>query len=219
MPPPITTTSKCWPAIASIAAARESIRRGTRSPARSAAARAAPSPGAGGRGAGGRRSARSSGRPTARAALGRAQQAGGAPVAGVAAGVGAEQDDVGGDRGGVQVLLVLDRVVAEDAGDEDQGRGAVELRRPLGPGHLLQPRQRLGTDDAEAPGRGQVMVRRPARKVEQPEDLLAPERLRAKGLVRAAGPDRGLYVHACNIAARGAPALPLPPQRWSMEGA
>ena len=109
------------------------------------------------------------GQPDRGAALGRAQQAGGAPVAGEAAGVGAEQDDVGGDGGRVQVLLVLDRVVAEHAGDDDQGRGAVELRRPLGPGRLLQPLQRLGADDAEAPGRGQVVVRRPAGQLEQPE--------------------------------------------------
>ena len=37
------------------------------------------------------------------------QHLGRPPVAGEAAGVGGEQDDVGGDRGRVQVLLVLDR--------------------------------------------------------------------------------------------------------------
>ena len=71
-----------------------------------------------------------------------AQQPGAAPVAGEAAGVGGEQDDVGGDGGRVQVLLALDRVLAEDGGDDDQGRAAVELGGALGPGGVLQPRQR-----------------------------------------------------------------------------
>ena len=50
--------------------------------------------------------------PDGRAALGRAQDGGRAPVAGVSAGVGGEQHDVGGDGRGVEVLLVLDGVAA-----------------------------------------------------------------------------------------------------------
>jgi len=139
------------------------------------------------------------GNPDRAAALGRAQQAGSAPVARVAAGVSAEQDDVRGDRGGVQVLFVLDRVGAESAGDDDHGGSAFELGRPLRAGRLLQARQRLGADDAKAPGRSQVVVGCPASQLEQLEDLLAAERLGAKGLMRAPGPDRGLYVHSPNI--------------------
>ena len=63
------------------------------------------------------------GHPDGPQALGRAQQAGGAPVAGVAAGVGAEQDDVGGDGSRVQVLLVLDRVGAERGRRRGSGSG------------------------------------------------------------------------------------------------
>ena len=84
------------------------------------------------------------GQPDRGAALGRAQHLGRAPVARQAAGVGGEQDDVGGDRGRVQVLLVLDRVAAERRRADDQGRGAVELRRRLGAGGLLQALERPG---------------------------------------------------------------------------
>ena len=87
------------------------------------------------------------------------------------------------------------------AGDDDQRRRAIELRRALGPGGLLQALSAPRTDDAEAPGSGQVVVRRPARQLEQLEDLLAGERLRPEGLVRAPRADRGLDVHAQNIAA------------------
>ncbi len=148
----------------------------------------------------------------------RAQQGRRAPVAGEPAGVGAEQDDVGGDRGRVQVLLVLDRVAAERAGDDDQGRGAVELRRPLRPGGLLQARQRGRTDDAKAPGRGQVVVRRPAGQLEQLEDLLARERLRPEGLVGAARPDRGLDVHQREHSRRSRAAMPGEPKHGAPAG-
>ena len=91
--------------------------------------RAAPGPA--GRGGAGRRSARRPGRPTAARPSGGAQDLRGAPVAGEPAAVGGEQDDVGGDGGGVQVLLVLDLgSPVERAGADDEGRGAVELRPP-----------------------------------------------------------------------------------------
>src|SRR4051794_35504950 len=55
------------------------------------------------------------------------QDRGGAPVAGQSARVRGEQDDVGGDGGGVQILLVLHGVAARlsDAGGDERGR-AVE---------------------------------------------------------------------------------------------
>src|SRR3954451_15276983 len=117
MPPPITTTSKCLPAISSMARARVSIKDpgdGTISvhigPFSS---RRPPSVEVGGglvgAGAlGGRlRLARVAeveeadealllGEVDGGAALGAAEDAGGAPVAGEAVGVGGEQDDVGG---------------------------------------------------------------------------------------------------------------------------
>src|ERR1700679_899753 len=144
MPPPMTSTSKCLPAISSIAAARVSI--------------GAPSVEEDGRGGGlgtGRDRALLAGvaeMEQADEALAggqadrgpaglAAQQAGGAPVAGEATGVGGEQDDVGGDRGGVQILLGLVGVVALDRGDDDQGRAAVELGGALGTGRVLQPSQ------------------------------------------------------------------------------
>ena len=79
------------------------------------------------------------GQPGRRPALLAPQHAGGPPVAREAAGVGGEQDDVGGDGGGVQVLLVLDRVAAEDEPRRRPGSGPVELRRALGASGLLQP--------------------------------------------------------------------------------
>src|SRR4051812_40729133 len=183
MPPPITTTSKLWPAISSMARARLSI--GPPSPSlRAPASALAPASIEEGDGRGGgtlghrpllarvaevqetdrallRR------QPERRAALLAAQQAGGPPVAGEAAGVGGEQNDVGGDRGRVQVLLVLDGVADEPAGDGDEGRAAVELGGALGPGRLLQPRQRRRAKDAEAPGHGEVVVRRPVGELQQ----------------------------------------------------
>src|ERR1044072_2934524 len=150
MPPPITTTSKRWPAIASVAAARASISRGRWSPARPGAARGAPSPGAGGPGGGGRRSARGlegpqhRGRRASAASRGCARSRGG--------------------RGGVQVLLVLNRVGAKHAGDDDEGGGAIELGRPLWTGRFLEARQGRRPEDAEAPRRGQGVVGRPARQ-------------------------------------------------------
>src|SRR4249920_2035450 len=196
MPPPTTTTSKRWPAIASIASARESIGsveeegrlldRGALGRllllARPAQVQEADE-------------ALGVGQADRAAAAAGAQQTGGAPVAGEAAGVGAEQDDVGGDRGRVQVLLVLDRVGAERAGDDDEGRGAVELGRALGAGGLLEAGEGPRPEHAEAPRRGQVVVGGPAGEVEQLEQLRPLQRLGPERLVRAARPDRGLDLH------------------------
>src|SRR5260221_3618929 len=208
MPPPMTRTSKCWPAIASIASARVSMSRG-------GSASVEEDGGLAGGGAWRRRAllarvakveqadeALAVGKADRGAPLLAAQQAGGAPVAGEAAGMGGEQDDVGGDGGGVQVLLVGDRVAAERGRDDDHGRRAVELDRALRAGRLLQPRQRLRPDDAEAPGDGEVVVGRPARQLEQLLQLLARQRLRSEGLVGATGAYRRLDVHTHSFALR-----------------
>ena len=103
-----------------------------------------------------------------RAAGGLAQDRGRAPVAGQAAVVGAEQDGVGGAAGGQQVLLVGDGIVRRpDVGDRDERRRAVELAGALGADRGLQPLQRLGPEDAEAPRVGEVVVGRPAAELEQ----------------------------------------------------
>src|ERR1700733_7708382 len=113
MPPPMTTTSKCRPAIASIAAVRVSMA------CLRVAAKSSVEEGDGcGRGSlrHGSLLARLAEVEQADEALALrqadrgpsrllAQQAGAAPVAGEAAGMGGEQDDVGGDGGRVQVLL------------------------------------------------------------------------------------------------------------------
>ena len=153
------------------------------------------------------------GRPTAARPCSPRSRLGGAPVAGEAAGVGGEQDDVGGDRGRVQVLLVLDGVAAEGAGDDDQGRGAVELGGALLAGGLLQARQGGRADDAEAPGNGEVVVRRPARQLQQLLDLPARQRLRHEGLVGAAAAYRRLDVHPHSFAGCPLDRAPVPRAR------
>ena len=81
--------------------------------------------------------------------------------------MGGEQDDVAGGRGGVAVLLVLDRVAVLDRRGGDERRRAVELRGRLRAGRRLEPRERLRPEHAEPPRVGQVVVRRPARELEQ----------------------------------------------------
>src|SRR3954470_11289675 len=90
----------------------------------------------------------------------------------------------------IRVLLVLPRVLARlRDGDGDQRRRAVELAGRLGAGGLLEPRERLGAEHAEPPGVRQVVVRRPARELEQLLEGRAVHRLRAIGLVRAPAAD------------------------------
>src|SRR4051794_3602868 len=117
MPPPITTTSKWRPAMASTAAARVSTGPalveedgglGECGPRRGGALRARPAE------VQQRDEALLRRQADRDPALLSPQQPRGSPVAGEAAGVGGEQDDVGGDGGRVQVLLVGDRVAAEE---------------------------------------------------------------------------------------------------------
>ena len=62
---------------------------------------------------------------------------------------------------------------------DDQGRRAIELGRRLRPGGLLQPLERLRPEHPEAPGVGQVVVRRPAGELEQLVEGLSRHRRRA----------------------------------------
>ena len=73
----------------------------------------------------------------------------------------------------------------EDARADDQGRRAVELGRRLRPGGLLEPLERPRAEHPEAPRIGQVVVRRPARELEQLVERLAGHRVGPEGLVRA----------------------------------
>ena len=116
--------------------------------------------------------------------------------------MGTEQDDVGGDAGGMEVLLVLNGVAPERAGADDKRWGTIELRGRFGPGRLLESLERLGPEDPEPPGIGQVVVRRPARQLEKLLEQLPLDRLGAIGLVGAAGTDRFLNVHTRNVVKR-----------------
>ena len=90
MPPPTTTRSNESRSSEASASAR-GITAGTLRSRRAGGARAAPCPGAAGPGGSGRARARRAGTPTAARALGRAQHAGRAPVAGQPARVRGEQ--------------------------------------------------------------------------------------------------------------------------------
>ena len=69
------------------------------------------------------------------------------------------------------------------------------LAAASGPGRLLERRERLRAEHAEAPRVGQVVVRRPAGELEQLLERLAVDRLGRVGLVRAARADRRVDVH------------------------
>ena len=113
-------------------------------------------------------------------------------------GLGSQQDGVDRARGGVKILLVLDRVAGQDAGRDDQARRPLELHSLGRPTCLLEPAQRLRAQDAEPPGLGQVMVRRPARELQQLLQRPARHRIGPEGLVRTASADH--LVHRRNVA-------------------
>ena len=122
--------------------------------------------------------------PDGRTALGRAQHAGRAPVAGEPAGVRGQQHDVGRDRGRGEVLLVLDRVAASAPTEPTTSVGArSSFAAASGPAASFSARQRLRADDAEPPRVRQVVVRRPARELEQLVERLARHGLGAVDLV------------------------------------
>src|SRR5829696_1851527 len=130
------------------------------------------------------------------ATLGRPQHGGRAPVAGEPARVRGEQDDVARDGGRAEVLLVLDWITRFEHRRDHEGGRAVELRARLGSGRLLQAREGLRPDDPEAPWIGEIVVRRPARELEQLVERLPRQRVGRIGLVRAARSDRIVHLHA-----------------------
>ena len=95
----------------------------------------------------------------------------------------------------MQILLVGVGVAAQLRAREDECRCSFELRGLLLSAHVLQSRQRLWAQYSEPPRLRQVVIRRPAREVEQLFDRLAVERLAAIVLVRAARANGGLDVH------------------------
>src|SRR5262245_41702383 len=118
-----------------------------------------------------------------------------APVARETSPVRGEHDDVRGACGRVEVLLVLGLVAGQRAGDDDKRRSALELGRRLRARGLLQALQGVWPEHPESPGIGEVVVRRPARQVEDLLELLPIDR---RGPVRLMGPpgaDRLLDVH------------------------
>ena len=145
-----------------------------------------------------------SGRPTAARPSAERSRPGRAPVAGEAAGVGGEQDDVGGDGGRVQVLLVLDRVVATSAQETTISVGArSSLAAPSGPATSLSRSSARGPTTRKRQGAVRWWFGAQRASSSSSLDLLARERLRPEGLVGAASANRGLDVHAENIAAPG----------------
>ena len=111
--------------------------------------------------------------------------------------MGGEQDDVARARGGVAVLLVGHRVAGLRTTEAATSVGArSSFGGRLRPGGLLERRERLRAEHAEAPRVGQVVVRRPARELEQLVERRAVDGRRRVGLVRAAGADQVGEVHA-----------------------
>jgi len=95
----------------------------------------------------------------------------------------------------VQILLVLHLVARQSGGGDDERRRAPELGRFLRAGEGFEARDRGRPEYVEAPGLGQVVVRRPAREVEQLPQGRVVDRIGTVLFVRAAAPDCVLDVH------------------------
>src|SRR4051812_30080811 len=116
----------------------------------------------------------------------------GPPVPGQPAGMGGEQDDVRGGRGGQHVLVVLLGVAGLLGADGDQRRRAVELgagARLRGLGGVLERLLGLLAQHAEPPRVREVVVRRPAGQLEELEQRRARYGVGPERLVRPARPD------------------------------
>ena len=96
-----------------------------------------------------------------------------------------EQNEHDRRRGRAHVFLVLQELSREERGGDDERRRATELRRFGGAGALLQERESVGAEHAEAPRLREVVVRREAGDVEQLEQRLAGHRPRFERLVGA----------------------------------
>ena len=118
------------------------------------------------------------------------------PVAREPARVRCEQNGVDRARGRADVLLILLEVAAECRGGDDERRCTLELWSFCRPGGPLQARHRLRAKNAKAPGVRPVVVRRPARELEQLVDRLARNRVGSERLVRPPCADGLLEIHA-----------------------
>ena len=165
-------------------------RRRARAPARAA-------PGARGRGAAGRSGARPPGTPSASRPSARAQHGGRAPVAGEPAVVGAEQDEVGGDRRGAEVLLGL-RPGPRSAAPRRRrasARGRASARPPAPAARLQRARARAGRGRGSATGSSGGGWAPSARGRTARAACRAVDRLGREGLVRAPRADGLLELH------------------------
>ena len=154
-------------------------------------------------GAGRRSARRRRGRP--RRGPPAAQHPGRPPVAGEPAGVGGEQDDVGGDRGRVQVLLVLDRVAARARRrrrpGSAPGRASARPRGPPPPSGS----ERRGPRTRKRQGAVRWWLGAQRASSSSSSSSSRVERLGPERLVGAAGADRRLDIHALTESAHHQP--------------
>src|SRR3989442_757414 len=114
-----------------------------------------------------------------------------------------QQDEHDRRRRRADVFLVLKELSGECRRGDDERRRPLELRRLRGARALLERRERVRAEHAEAPRLGEVMVRREAGDAEQVEQDLARYRLRA-----------GMPVRSARVRQLGpAPASPPPARR------
>ncbi len=105
-----------------------------------------------------------------------------------------EQHRVCGAGRRAEILLVLLGILGAHLGGRDQRRRAVKLARRLWAGSLLERVQRW-VQHSEAPRVGEVMVRCPARELEQFAEQLPGNRFRRERLMRAAAANCVIDVH------------------------
>jgi ABC-type polar amino acid transport system ATPase subunit len=108
------------------------------------------------------------------------------PVARKPSRVRAEQHRIDRGRGCADVLLVLLEVTAQHCRGDDKSRSPLQLRSLRRSRGLFEPFQRHRPEDAEAPGIRAVVIRRPARELEQLIQRLRRHGLRTERLVRPA---------------------------------
>lgn len=127
-----------------------------------------------------------------------------APVASKPAGMRAKQNDIGSDRTGEQVLLLLNSISKKLSARKDERGRTVELacRARLVPFCCLRKQSAsVWAQHAKAPRVRQVVVRCPAGKLKQLAQCLWVNRLRSKCLVRSTASDSSLKVHGAHTEA------------------
>jgi hypothetical protein len=120
----------------------------------------------------------------------RSQDARCPPVPGQSACVGRKQDDIDRAGGRAHVLLVLLQVSAQHCRRNHEGARAVQLRRFGRSRSLLQSRECLRPDNAKSPRIRPMVVRGPARHVEELVEDVGRNRIGAERLVRSARTDQ-----------------------------